>query len=43
MTGKSWQWTTGAFSMEYEALPEDLQSLQLILKKTGETVQIPVK
>lgn len=39
----SWQYTTGAFSMKYDALPENLQSLKLILKKTGDTVQIPVK
>lgn len=38
----SWQSTTGAFSITYEALPENLQSLQLILNKTGETVQIPL-
>ncbi|WP_010268144.1 DUF4179 domain-containing protein [Paenibacillus senegalensis] len=41
--GNSWNSDTGAFSMEYDALPENLQSLQLILKNTGETVQIPVK
>lgn len=34
---------TGAFSMYYDALPENLQSLQLILKETGITVEIPVK
>lgn len=39
----SWHPQTGAFSLAYDALPENLQSLQLILKKTGDTVQIPVK
>jgi len=39
----SWQYTTGDFSMEFDALPENLHSLQLIVKKTSETVQIPVK
>lgn len=39
----SWHPQSGAFSLAYDALPENLQSLQLILKKTGDTVQIPVK
>lgn len=34
---------THAFSMRYASLPENLQSVQLIIKKTGDTVQIPVK
>lgn len=32
-----------AFSLRYDSLPENLHSVQLILKKTGDTVQIPVK
>ncbi|KRE30259.1 DUF4179 domain-containing protein [Paenibacillus sp. Soil522] len=39
----AWTPRTGAFSLQYDVLPENLQSLQLIFKKTGDTVQIPVK
>lgn len=31
------------FSLRFDSLPENLHSVQLILKKTGDTVQIPVK
>ncbi|GAA3409474.1 DUF4179 domain-containing protein [Paenibacillus hodogayensis] len=41
--GSLWQPQTGAYSYRYDALPENLQSLELVLKKTGDTVQIPVK
>jgi hypothetical protein len=41
--GGSWHSQTGDFSMYYDALPENLQSLQLTLKETGITVQIPLK
>ncbi|MDQ0888583.1 hypothetical protein QFZ81_003671 [Paenibacillus sp. V4I9] len=34
---------TQEFSLQYPALPENLHSLQLIFKKTGDTVQIPIK
>lgn len=40
--GTSWHSQTGDFSMYYDALPENLQSLQLTLKETGITIQIPV-
>lgn len=32
-----------AFSLRYDSLPENLHSVQLILKKTGDIVQITVK
>jgi hypothetical protein len=34
---------THTFSMKYNALPENLQSVQLIITKTGDTLEIPVK